>query len=324
MRRRPRSTGFARLGLLGLLSLICLGAFASPATAKMRPAKAGGGKVPLENIRIALRGTNGHPIAVGSYTLGNSPKVAVSVRDGHAWAEYSVPASVTSTRVVASFGHFGRIDLRFHPSGQVQRHRQRNCNGSISVLKRRLGIFTGTIRFRGENSYTEVSATRVKGSVGNPLVGLGFDGTPSCDSEPRQKRIRTVQMSASASDPDRNFDALAPPEARTRTGKEARVVFIAGTAESIGRVSIYRTVIVGGPPGDFLFDDGTFRSATVTPPPPFAGSATFTRNPDGSTSWTGTLGVSLPGQESVALTGPEFEGELGVLGPLSYRDAVAP
>lgn len=318
MRRHLKRAIFVRMGLLGLLPFVCFGVFASPVAtaAKVRPARTGGGKSPLENVRIALRGTNGHPIAVGSYTLGNSPTVAVSVRDGHAWAAYSVPARVTSTRVLASFGRFGRIDLRFHSSGRVQRHRQRNCNGSISVLKRRLGTFTGTIRFRGEGGYTEVSAARVKGSAGNPLVGLGFNGSPSCNSESRQKRSRTIQMSASASDPDRNFDALAQPETRTRTGKETRVVFIASTAELIGRVSIYRTAIVGGPPSDFLFDNGTFRSATVTPPPPFTGLATFTRNPDGSTSWTGTLGVSLPGRESVALTGPEFESELGVLQPL--------
>jgi hypothetical protein len=222
---------------------------------------------------------------------------------------------VTRKRVVASFGRFGRIDLRFHPSGQVQRHKQENCDGSISVLKRRLGVFTGALRFRGEDGYTEVSATRVTGSAGNPWVGLGFEVSPACGSEPREKRIRQVQLSATAANPSRGFFALAEPDAHV-PAREARAVFSAGTGERVGRVSIYRTAIVTGPADDFTFDDGAFGSATVTPPAPFTGSATFTRNPDGSTSWIGTLGVSLPGLDSVALAGPEFESKLGVLRPI--------
>jgi hypothetical protein len=309
---RPRSTVFARIGLL---PLVCLVVFASPATAtaKVRPARAGRGKAPLENVRIALRGANGYRIAVSTHALGNaSPRATVSVRRGHAWAEYDTRANVTSTRVVASFGRFGRIDLRFHPSGRVQRHRQKNCDGSIAVLKRHLGVFTGAIRFRGEDGYTEASAARVKGSSGNPWVGVGFDVSPACGPAPRRRGPRTVLLEAQTIPLGRGFSAFAETDHRVSAGR-AQALFAAGTAERVGRVSIYRTAAVVGPSSDFVFDDGAFRSATVTPPPPFTGSATFARNPDGSTSWAGTLGVDLPGRESVALAGPEFESTLGVL-----------
>jgi hypothetical protein len=51
-------------------------------------------------------------------------------------------------------------------------------------------------------------------------------------------------------------------------------------------------------------------SATVGPPKPFSGTASFVRNIDGSTEWSGTLSVALPGAQSTALTGPAFEADL--------------
>jgi hypothetical protein len=53
-------------------------------------------------------------------------------------------------------------------------------------------------------------------------------------------------------------------------------------------------------------------SATVSSPEPFAGTASFKRNADGSTDWFGTLSVALPGIESTALTGPTFTANLAM------------
>jgi hypothetical protein len=319
VRRQSSSTFFVQVGLVGLSSAACLGALASPleAASAARSARANRGSPALENVRIELRGTNGYAISLGTHSLGNSPpKVSVSVRrGGKASTEYDVRGNVTRSRVAASFGRFGRIDLRFHPSGRLQRHRQRNCDGSISILKRRLGIFTGTLRFRGEDGYTEVSSKRVKGSAGNFWVGLGVDVGPVCGPAPRRKEVRTVELNVMAAHPDRGFSAFSQPDAHKPVEK-ARVLFGAGTAERVGRISIYRTAIALGPASDFLFDDGVFSSATVTPPAPFTGTATFSRSPDGSTSWSGNLEVGFPGLDSLPLTGPEFKSELGAFEPL--------
>jgi hypothetical protein len=49
------------------------------------------------------------------------------------------------------------------------------------------------------------------------------------------------------------------------------------------------------------------RSATVDPPSPFTGSASFQRESAKDFSWTGDLAVELPGIGEVTLAGPKFE-----------------
>lgn len=52
------------------------------------------------------------------------------------------------------------------------------------------------------------------------------------------------------------------------------------------------------------------RSATIDPPSPFTGSATFQQESSKDFSWTGDLAVELPGIGEVNLAGPKFETEL--------------
>jgi hypothetical protein len=49
------------------------------------------------------------------------------------------------------------------------------------------------------------------------------------------------------------------------------------------------------------------RSATVTPPEPFTGTATFRQESADQFSWAGDLAVELPGSGEVSLAGPKFE-----------------
>jgi len=85
--------------------------------------------------------------------------------------------------------------------------------------------------------------------------------------------------------------------------------FIARRSERQGALRINRSVLVEGEPVSFNAS-GNLSSATVSPPKPFAGTASFKRNADGLTEWLGTLSVALPGVESTALTGPTFTANL--------------
>jgi hypothetical protein len=58
--------------------------------------------------------------------------------------------------------------------------------------------------------------------------------------------------------------------------------------------------------------NGHPQSATISPPEPFYGTADFQRNADGSSGWTGSLGVSFPGTEGVPLTGSDWKAQLGL------------
>ncbi|HEX6602047.1 MAG TPA: hypothetical protein VF030_05345, partial [Solirubrobacterales bacterium] len=48
-------------------------------------------------------------------------------------------------------------------------------------------------------------------------------------------------------------------------------------------------------------------SASLTPPPPFHGTARYQAFPDGSNTWSGNLSVNFPGAPRFPLTGPSFE-----------------
>jgi hypothetical protein len=85
--------------------------------------------------------------------------------------------------------------------------------------------------------------------------------------------------------------------------------FIAGTSEREGALSIKRSALAEGKPTSFSASED-LSSATVSPPEPFTGTASFKRNVGGSTEWFGTLSVALPGIESVALAGSTFKANL--------------
>lgn len=63
------------------------------------------------------------------------------------------------------------------------------------------------------------------------------------------------------------------------------------------------TFTIGGPPA-------RPDSATVTPPAPFHGTASFDVGTDGRVEWEGTLAVDLPGATGGRLTGPSFRSSL--------------
>jgi hypothetical protein len=81
--------------------------------------------------------------------------------------------------------------------------------------------------------------------------------------------------------------------------------FTAIVKERIGPLKILRNV-GNGSPSSFAVGPH-LRTATVTPPAPFSGSATFQRQGESkSPSWSGSLAVSFPGKPDVPLTGPSF------------------
>lgn len=247
-----------------------------------------------------LSGTNGYSIQVGGY----GREVSLSVNRGLAFASYTAHGHVSTERITARLGSRGRISVEFRPSRDLLSRKKppRGCTGRDKV--KRSGVFVGTIRFVGERGYTEVDAIRARGSTVNayrwkcrPSAVRGASGL-----EP-SREPQTV-LEAKARD-GIEFAAIAegPPEERGITW------FFAGSHESRGRLEVWRLAFGTGRERTFVFDEA-FSSATVTPPKPFEGTGVFLVNPDGSRSWTGSLTVSFPGAEDVALTGSRFKARL--------------
>lgn len=251
---------------------------------------------------FSLDTSNGYSVSVE----GTGRKVWLTVDRGFGSATYLTRGTAWSGGIRARFGHFGRVSVRFGPSGKVSRQRPpKRCKGRAAIV--RTGVFVGTIRFKGEDGYISIDARRAKGrsSTLPRWRCKGPGGAARVSARSKQGGFETAELKATTAHERIAFGALG---FRLR-GEVSLTFFIAATDERRGSVRIARFALVpSGRARTFPFHRAT-RSVTVRPPKPFHGSATFERNADGSASWSGSLSVSLPGA-TVDLTGPAFKAKL--------------
>jgi hypothetical protein len=229
----------------------------------------------------------------------NRGKASLTARSGEGAAIYRGKGSLVDGRIRFGLGKLGRISVRFKPDGSVDRLRPpKSCKGREQVV--RSGAFVGSIKFRGESGYTRLNARRVHGTMAPPRSW-------KCPDTPDRHFGNAASLPAvlGAYTPHSQVVLIA------MGGSELLPIrfFIAGTSERQGALRISRSALVEGKPASFVVLED-LSSATISPPKPFAGSASFKRNADGSTEWSGALGVALPGVESIALTGPTFTADL--------------
>jgi hypothetical protein len=220
---------------------------------------------------------------------------------------YVARGTVTEHRIAASFGKFGKVDVRFHPTGQVvESGRHRRCRGADHFTSQ-LGVFVGGVRFRGEGSYVSVRSRRAKGSIRSPLhLHCGsFHQISSSRARPVREQPSFVPTFLTAT----HRQAVSALELITlRVGKTT--LFAAINEESLGSMARMRFALVTAPSKKSLFINEALTGATITPPAPFMGKATYHAASDGTTTWTGSLSVSYPGAPRMSLTGEEFEATL--------------
>jgi hypothetical protein len=267
---------------------------------------------------FTLTATDGYRLTVSGEPGVGSQEVELSVVGHGASATYTVPGKVTATTIEAGFGRFGGVSVRFRPSG-AERHVRlsKSCRTQRPpVVSSRLGSFVGRIRFRGDGGYTQVSAGRARGGVGDPLANT--DKKPTCQFQEsaaqRRRELRSVSLDGSPPGSGTSFTAarlfgswsLATLPTETSLPPGPRYLFLAFSSERAARVRILRAAGAIGGAADFVFDDA-LEAAKVTPPYPFTGTGTFVREPGGPGGWTGNLAVPLPGLGRVGLTGGRAE-----------------
>jgi hypothetical protein len=106
------------------------------------------------------------------------------------------------------------------------------------------------------------------------------------------------------------FEAFGPKPADNQAAPGA--ILIAGVEEHPGPVAIARAaLIINGEPGGILLSKrgAVPVKATVAPPSPFSGTASYLDQPGAPPSWSGDLSVRLPGAGAVPLTGPGFSAD---------------
>lgn len=222
------------------------------------------------------------------------------VARGRLVAYYTTPAKVTAERVTARFGGLGELDYRFTPkvNGKVR------CTGSEEGQ----AVFEGTFNFTGENGYVQIEAGRAEGSFQiypepkncqpNRLAAFAAPYHPFYSDD-------GATLGASAGSPAERTIREVTVFDEGRQGRR-RVIVLATLDEAREGMGVARGVQLTTGRGAFHWNlkAGT---ATLRPPAPFTGSATFTRyGHNGHGTWKGSLAMPILGGEPVELAGGEF------------------
>ena len=232
------------------------------------------------------------------------------------------PQKRGSNDIRASLGSFGHVDVHFiRKSVRQVKSRDPICDGEKYTEE--VGRFVGSVAFRGERGYTEARATHGRATVSIEAppssVEQGPSGKPPIPGQgPEERGPRSrpaaaepephlLGLVAKTTSPAVTFQA-APLFAPGSKGKKLAFATFFALA-SLDRGRIRETSIASD-----LFANGNYfrvpdlahltAAATIAPPRPFLGTATFRRESADKVSWEGALRVNLPGFGVVPLAGP--------------------
>lgn len=234
-------------------------------------------------------------------TLSGSPPIGTS----EALTFYIARGTVTPHRIAASFGKFGKVDVRFMPAGPpFESKPQRRCRG-VDHFTTQHGTFVGDIQFAGEGNSVAAHSHRARGWVRMPLL---------LHCKPPRFHSRTGSLQRAVHQVD--FGSHASLSASWRHGVVSTNLFSFGireaqltaafTEESLGSVALIHLGLAISRPTILTVDDA-LTSAGLTPPAPFHGKGTYSAAPDGTKTWTGPLSVTFPGAPRWPLTGEQFK-----------------
>jgi hypothetical protein len=284
-----------------LLCLVCAGA-AALALPGMAAAKPGYFvSRPGQQSELNLRGSHGYRFQIAQTQPGS---LYVITRKRKASVTYFVhPRRSAGEGIVATLPGVGRISTRFRPIGRaMERDPPDNCEGHGSLVQR--GTFVGAIQLVGEQGYTEVDATHVRGKVTRSFRRV-------CDNRGGLVNFPPIRFSILSASSKRGHENIGFFAARSESKDQPTlnsVVFSASSAEQRGSMLVDRSIFAFGRLETFAVDG--LQSASLSPPQPFTGTASFQQISPKAGSWTGSLSAELPGIGPVALTGPEFSSAL--------------
>lgn len=292
----PAEPGSRRIGRSFLGAIVALGI--ASATLTSSPSSVAGAAPTVvppapPPLGFELPGTGGYMVEVYGMAAQDGPAGQVLVRAAtrRGAVTYHFPGIVEEGSIQADLGAYGEISVVFRPLPGGTGVAEEGCSRDLSSAA---GYYEGTISFHAQG-LTAVEASRAKGDDGLALDVL-------CAKEPASGR---------RSQPGTGLEVSGGPTAPTMTVVEwengAATQIEAGISESRGGVTIERSVNLAASSGSFRHRG--IRSATVSPPAPFSGSATFWRE-GRKTSWRGNLRVDFPGRPAVALTGKRVRAQL--------------
>jgi hypothetical protein len=257
-----------------------------------------------------LPASNGYRIRVSAVPGGKKPypNINIFASKGQRYTVAYLARGISEDGAIkAKLPGVGRIGVRFEQTGVTREAVADNCKGRAGLIRH--GFFRGTIEIHGEHGYTSVHRDSARGEITQSFRQVcdqdGFGGGgPELGKYPQLEYLsagrgdgrRALGFSAS------RFD-FGPKFGGPSTSFSA--------SSSLRRHGLYVVSSAFGEsdePQSFLAPDpgAALEDASVAPPAPFEGSATFHLDSPASSSWAGTLSVELPGVGKVALAGPGF------------------
>jgi hypothetical protein len=303
---------------LPVLALLALpgAALAAKTGTKVEPARTTG--------FVKVRGTNGWAIQItGSTTSAGSDRRTLSVYANgphHEEVTYQrFPGRLTTDGTIeAKLPGVGHIDLRYEPT---EHHRigysnSPGCTSAPFTIGSK-GVFRGTIELHVTGGLTTVDAHSAHGELWpSPKV--------TCHASAHSKARINHEIETTGSGYESLFASRKLDGGTLRfdvtsfqflsPAPPTRLVEFSATYER----QLHGMRLTAGTrvEGENLegFDlspsTGTPSEATVEPPTPFLGSASFTLESPTVANWTGDLRVPIPTLGTVTLTGPKFKPSL--------------
>ncbi|MGH2939081.1 MAG: hypothetical protein ACRDPE_13285 [Solirubrobacterales bacterium] len=271
------------------------------------------------SAELRLRGTHGFRVEL--FTFGargvflNASRWAS--KSGVLTVNYSSFArhrrdTFDGSELYARIGRLGQFRGRFVPTSTESRKLTPECEGDPTRIEK--GYFVGSFNFRGEGAYTVVHAHRARGTVTRQAAGvckvspgLWHESKREIREEKEQERN---EFHLVAGDEHANVLFQARREDPTRKSEPGQTTFQASVdGGKVGDFSVNYSAFFFDLEGEAATDFQApnlaepLAEATVTPPAPFSGSATFHLESPKTASWTGDLSIELPGLGKVPLIG---------------------
>jgi hypothetical protein len=225
-------------------------------------------------------------------------------------------------RLDARIAGLGRFRGRFLPTSTKTEQPDKRCSGDPTITEK--GFFVGSFSFHGERGYTTVDSHRERGTVirqGAVTCRAQAPAKTSHHRRParptksqRQREEGEFRMIAGTADAHLLFQAQREESPEPEEGSPT--TFLATVERQTGRLRVTHAAVlfdVGAEDAATFLTPNTanpLAEATLTPPAPFSGSATFHLEGPRTASWTGDLAVELAGLGTVPLTGADVEAAL--------------
>ncbi|HSS32439.1 MAG TPA: hypothetical protein VLL27_04080 [Solirubrobacterales bacterium] len=258
-------------------------------------------------VKLELKASNGLHVRLENSEDGT---VTLELRKEGQIATYKVPGEATEGGLKARFGRLGLIDVAFTPTKTLNSTEPgKGCTGAPRTLRE--GVFTGTIDFTGEREFVRIEGPQAIGSM-SVISRWECPETEAMDPVARvSRRLATISRdekgereSATLAAVRRGFSSyfVAGVAHRHSGGKS---IFLGAKIEIREGMVIRRATEVRGPASAFDFDLAA-GTASLRPPAPFTGHASFAVRPHGRGLWRSTIRVPLLGANPIDTGGPGF------------------